>query len=348
MSIFRIAAVIAALAVPSAATAGLTFCNDSGRSQSIAIGYKVGESYLSRGWWNLDPGACKEVLTGDLTQRYYYYRMESRGYSFDGDYAFCAENAAFRIEGDTACATRGYDERRFRKIDTGKTAKTFTYTVTGSSQTALKSDAPAKTPAQPVPATPAPAQGFAPGTYGEPYSDAVTFQGCDSLDGPFSCSFIANLTRFHVYDDGRTPAPVMAALKSFAPGTPLSVTGDLAGIFDTTAEVVLSAATPRQPNNADKWLAAMQGGWYATDDSRVQITVLGAEMEETYDGTVTARSYMAVQGTCGDAPAQGNYLVTRDSETGDMYCYGLDRISQLDWSMFYLPRGNLLAYRRLD
>ena len=55
MSIFRIAAVIAALAVPSAATAGLTFCNDSGRSQSIAIGYKVGESYLSRGWWNLDP-----------------------------------------------------------------------------------------------------------------------------------------------------------------------------------------------------------------------------------------------------------------------------------------------------
>ena len=69
--------VFATLSAP--AHASLEICNESGKRNSIAIGYKGKNDWQSEGWWNLDSGKCVTVLKSDLTNRYYYYHSRAAG-----------------------------------------------------------------------------------------------------------------------------------------------------------------------------------------------------------------------------------------------------------------------------
>ncbi len=220
--------------LPSAALAGLEICNKSDARQSVSIGYKSGDDWVSEGWWNIEPGDCKEPVKGDLKNRYYYYRSHVNGKAYaTGEVTFCTKSDAFTIVGDSDCAARGFEALGFRKLDTGKTAKHFTLSLVGSA----KGKAADEKQAEPASEPPA-SSGDAPGTHGEPYSAAAILQGCEN-EGVRQCSFHENGTKFFVYDDGRTPQFVFAAMAALDPGTPISVQGDLVGIFDSTAEVVL-------------------------------------------------------------------------------------------------------------
>ena len=144
-----VAAGVVGLALPGAAWAGLRICNETGDTQSVAIGYKGAEDWTSEGWWNIAPGDCATPVLGDLQKRYFYYRAEVDGGDFDGEnYMFCTSPDEFTIVGDTECEDRGYDREAFREIDTGEEATEYVFTLVAD--TAGPKDAP-ETRAEPEP-----------------------------------------------------------------------------------------------------------------------------------------------------------------------------------------------------
>lgn len=129
--IARFLMVGALVTVPFAAQAGLEICNATKVNQSIAIGYKSGDVWVSEGWWQAAPGACATPVTSDLKNRYYYIHTQAEGREFQFEnYSFCTTQEEFTIKGDTECAARGYDKTFFIELDTGETATHFTKSIT--------------------------------------------------------------------------------------------------------------------------------------------------------------------------------------------------------------------------
>ena len=132
------AAALTLLATP--ALADLEFCNETGATVSIAIGYKDGDSWTSEGWWNPAPGDCVTPAAGALTHRYYYYRIQSDVDDFPTEnYSFCTTPEAFTIVGDENCEQRGFQTSEFTELDTGE-ARAWTVSVAASGSTAPKPD----------------------------------------------------------------------------------------------------------------------------------------------------------------------------------------------------------------
>jgi len=313
------------------AAAGLELCNGTNVRHSVAIGYKSGETWVSEGWWNIEPGACATPVGGELKLRFYYFRAEAAGHAFvDEDYAFCTQSAAFTIEGDETCAARGYEQKMFRQIDTGE-ARHFTYTF-----------GPSVSPAS------SPAPQDQPGQWGEPYFSATAiFQECAIGGGMPQCSFHADGTKFYVYDEGRTPEGIMAALRGYLPGTPIEVSGDLEAVYDTSAEVVLRGLRPRAYNRWDSMLRMMQGSWTDPNDIDTQFDITGSEMETSYQGKFLGREYLSMSDSCEGMTGQ-DFLLRREEESGDIYCFTFQELSEERFVLTYLPRGNSHYFVRLD
>jgi uncharacterized membrane protein len=126
MPIKRILLYFAALTLlATPADAQLTFCNDSGLQEWIAIGYPVGNDWFSKGWFKLDSGECGVMLGGPLSNRYYYYYAHSGSGRFesDGDAQFCISDQAFTLGRRCGSSQRS---RGFRKVDTSESSA---YTV---------------------------------------------------------------------------------------------------------------------------------------------------------------------------------------------------------------------------
>ena len=108
------------------AHADLTICNQYRETIYTAYGFNNGTDWVSRGWWQIDPGQCVALISGALTNRYYYVYADTENgdYYWGGDYMFCISKPnAFEIVGDTDCNTG------FFEIDTnGDTDVTQTLT----------------------------------------------------------------------------------------------------------------------------------------------------------------------------------------------------------------------------
>lgn len=342
----RSAAIVAMMILtPSAGWAGLELCNETSFKQTVAIGYKDGDEWISEGWWNISSGDCATPLSGDLTGRYYYYRALASGRDFqDENIAFCTAGKAFTIVGDSDCVARGYEESMFSKIDTGKTAKHFTFSIT---EAGFQAPAPQPSPA-PQPEPEPQSTAAEPGTYGEPYSNAAILQECLSGGGQTTCSFHSDGTKFFVEDDGRTPAHVFDILRSLNIGEPVTIEGDLVAFYDHTADLVLRDVVTRSWSAEDILLNKMQGQWYAEDDPNAQFTILGSERQNTYGGAITGIDYLSVQEWCGGFEGDGSYLYAREESEGESYCYAIESVGDFEMTLMFLPRGNLLKYNKLD
>jgi len=129
LALALIAVVFGPMGFPSSASADFTICNNTATPASIAIGYKENNDWVSEGWWNIDPGDCAAVVTGDLKNQYYYIRGEAEDGHWADDYNFCYIEEVFTIYGDTDCAARGYKTGGFQEIDVG-TALDFIINLT--------------------------------------------------------------------------------------------------------------------------------------------------------------------------------------------------------------------------
>lgn len=113
---------------PKPASADLTACNDYHQGISVAIAYynKSDGYFISTGWYNIEPGYCKAVMTGNLDNRYYYMYATNYDWTWEwsGDYKFCADpDHKFTFYN----AQHNCDQTEsFREIDTGN-YRSYTY-----------------------------------------------------------------------------------------------------------------------------------------------------------------------------------------------------------------------------
>lgn len=119
------------------ARAAFLFCNHTQTPLEAAFGYREQIVWLSEGWWQIQPGQCARVFSRPLTQRFYFYFARvltlpaSDGkppMTWGGKYRFCTDNKAFKIEGDSDCELRGYQEKGFQEVDIGPNKRDYTLT----------------------------------------------------------------------------------------------------------------------------------------------------------------------------------------------------------------------------
>ena len=120
---------VIAAAHPATAMADFKICNQSSEKISVAIAYHDQDAgnWVSRGWWNVDPGECKTPLSGELRDRYYYLYGDGEQHYWSGEHSFCVDNSdKFTLnEADTTC---DYDYEGFIEVDTGdSTGYTYTF-----------------------------------------------------------------------------------------------------------------------------------------------------------------------------------------------------------------------------
>jgi len=109
-----------ALLAAAPTQAGFTVCNKAQHPAKVALGRFDGRDWMSEGWWTLKPGQCADVIKGPLVARYYYlYGTDDAAGVWDGATSFCTAPAGrFSISGRGNCAARGYDRKRFFRVDT--------------------------------------------------------------------------------------------------------------------------------------------------------------------------------------------------------------------------------------
>lgn len=340
------------------AHAALEICNETETRRSVAIAFKDGDDWKSKGWWNIPTNECRTVVKGDLQQRYYYYRAIHKGKEVKaGDYNFCATLKAFDIKGDTDCASRGYEVSSFRVIDTGTSAKDFKFNLKfkvpkakGSAkklakkQEAAAPKAKAQTAAKPKPIidmTKAPkftSDPFSAGSLGEPFTVIGVFQGCDNIDGWDHCAYHAEGWRHGASWNEGTPDTIMQALEQTAPGTRMLIRGDMKSFGDITAEVAIRQIEPVPYEHLDAVLEALQGSWESDKDSSEYFTIYGSERRGYYDGNLTGNDYLSWQTGCGRVPqGSGVYMiVTNPEDREDPPCFAVESVGRNRLTLLFI------------
>lgn len=140
-SFLTFAALCLFLFAPHAAQAAFLFCNHTQWVIEAAFGSREDGTWTSEGWWQIQPGQCARVSNKPLTQRFYFYyaraltvtpKDEHKRTVWSGKYAFCTDNKAFRIEGDSNCEARGYRQQGFQEVDVGLRQRDYTLTFRDS------------------------------------------------------------------------------------------------------------------------------------------------------------------------------------------------------------------------
>ncbi len=116
----------------------MSFCNRTKVTIEAALAYRAldednKETWVSEGWWRIEPGQCARVFMVPLDQRFYFYyaralstpNPEVAPFEWSGKYQFCTGKKAFRIVGDRECSARKYQSSGFREIDVGTKAKDY-------------------------------------------------------------------------------------------------------------------------------------------------------------------------------------------------------------------------------
>ena len=80
-------------AAPSSANADWKIKNNCMQTVYVAIAYYDGDTWVSEGWYQVNPRKTTTVLSGDLPQTYYYlYAVSYDGdHEWDGDYWFLVD-----------------------------------------------------------------------------------------------------------------------------------------------------------------------------------------------------------------------------------------------------------------
>ena len=127
----------AAVFAPARAEAALLFCNQTKSMIEAALGRRHENGWTSEGWWQIQPGQCSRVYNKPLTQRFFFYYARALTLkakdgdgvmTWSGKYAFCIDNKAFKIDGDSGCEARGYRQQGFQDVDVGNQQKSYTLT----------------------------------------------------------------------------------------------------------------------------------------------------------------------------------------------------------------------------
>src|SRR5436305_7592351 len=107
-----ILAVIAILGLIASARADLQFCNKTSYVLDLALALEEGGAAATRGWFRVDPGACRNVLQGAITAEKLYahaHALAAYGPSplpQSGHADFCIAEGNFVIAAAKTCQSR--------------------------------------------------------------------------------------------------------------------------------------------------------------------------------------------------------------------------------------------------
>ncbi|MGN6450653.1 MAG: DUF1036 domain-containing protein [Brucella intermedia] len=104
------------------ARADFRVCNATQNLVGVAIGYRAKTGWVTEGWWHIEGAACKTLLEGPLSSRYYYlYAVDAQGGGrWEGKVNMCVAEKEFRITGVQDCFARGFQRNGFQEYDTGE------------------------------------------------------------------------------------------------------------------------------------------------------------------------------------------------------------------------------------
>ncbi|MEL6111618.1 MAG: DUF1036 domain-containing protein [Pseudomonadota bacterium] len=117
------------------AEAKYSLCNLTSYAMRAAIGYVDGDRLATRGWWPMNPGQCKIVLTNDVVPgRYFVFGEAIDGHkgskrTWSGDTALCVENSGFfNLRNQEVCREEPQNQRAFMNVEVTNAAD-GTYTT---------------------------------------------------------------------------------------------------------------------------------------------------------------------------------------------------------------------------
>jgi uncharacterized membrane protein len=331
--------------------AGLKVCNQTSDPHSVAIGYQSNGEWVSEGWWNIDPGACSEPISGDLKSRYYYLFATAKDRTFHGEgYSFCTQLSAFTIVGDKNCEGRGFDRSNFAQIDTGETSRNHVHNIVeatqkqdgGKTQQSLEQQHSVQ------PSAPRTASGLVRGQHGEPYTDRLMFQSCDVIDGLEACSFVGNGWRFYAFYDDPTPSAYLRQFENLPVNTPVQVTGDLTFYEGTTAELAITQIEPLWGQDAYANIrTVLQGDWVSADDGNETLYIFGSEMHSYYEGGYSDTYLLSVDAECDESAGAGPVLVQTSVTYNESFCYLIDNIEGGWLDLILMGHEAMISYRKV-
>ncbi|MBX3445978.1 MAG: DUF1036 domain-containing protein [Parvibaculaceae bacterium] len=126
----RLLGQLAAQAIEAHRRTGLDFCNRTTELVWAAVGYRSGGEDMSSGWIRIEPQSCRKAIKGKLTaDDYYVYaeaidntgsvaRRDGEALVWGGERSYCTKPTRFEIRGRERCASRGFDEKNFRRVET--------------------------------------------------------------------------------------------------------------------------------------------------------------------------------------------------------------------------------------
>lgn len=343
------------------AQAGLEFCNKTDVTASVAIGYKGDQGWTSEGWWNVDAGDCKTVVSGDLDKSHYYWRAESSGNSWShAKFMFCTSEDEFTIVGDADCDGRGYAREGFNEIKLeGKTAFTMNLTPAKSSASSGKSASvvagPSGDPEENIvyPDEPEEYDSAAsdvvtdpPGTHGEPYSITGILSHCDVLDAGIQCTVVADGWLYTADSYSPTPMPLLEEMLNSGTAVPITISGDLMDYAGRQANVTIREY---QLGYADAFSAErdlMQGFWRSVDDPSYEVTIYGTSFEEYYGGAPDLMAFMTYQWGC-DSAFDGQIAFQLVSWDGnEQRCFAIEYMDTNEMSIWAAGTMAPMTFRR--
>ena len=320
--------------------AGLEICNDTLIRQKVAIAYQDQGTWLSEGWWQLEPEACIRPLRDPLARGLYFYLADggggaeaeseagAKGLEFTHDQiAFCTGGAVFRIPGAVTCQDPSHRMRFFAKIDTG-----------GQEGDVRQYIAEHVTP----PSAPKPEPGRS-------YQGQVLFQSCTAPERSHQqhCTLVGGGRVFVVARDGRSDPFLIDQLSQMSVGQPLDIQGIWVRQFENVVDLVLKGMDLRARTEEEQILLQLQGEWQSQRDAADRFTVRGSLRQNLYAGSRGAKEFLSVLPFCGEFAQEGPYLYSWDNQAGTGLCYLINEISQSDLRLTYLPAHIELHYRRV-
>src|SRR5437588_10856730 len=121
------------LGLTAPARADLQFCNKTSYVLDLALALEEKSAAATRGWFRVDPGACKGVLQGALTaEKVYLHARALAAYGPSplpqaGHADFCVAEGNFVIAAAKTCQTRsGQRLARFSQIKPSESEQTLT------------------------------------------------------------------------------------------------------------------------------------------------------------------------------------------------------------------------------
>jgi hypothetical protein len=190
---------------------------------------------------------------------------------------------------------------------------------------------------------------FAAGSYGDPFDDVGSVQGCADESGQIVCTVTSRGANL-MARSGETSDTVMAVLMALPLNTAVAVTGDITAMGDITAEIVLSSIRLAPADPFADLAAGMQGMWVSDDDAQSAFEIIGSQMVDIYAGEVQASSLVTFVAECPAGPAgEGPVMIAQvmGDDPADMSCFAIISLSDGAVEMSLLGgAGNTLSYTR--